>query len=85
MITVKSTLPPDHVALWERHPDHPGGEVYIADNDEHQVAETMAVRAALGRGVLVEVKPEMVVKETPPPALPDLQPSQPQFRRRGRK
>lgn len=86
MITVKSTLAPGLVALWERHPNQPGGEVFIADNETHQVAETVAVRAALGRGVLVEVAPEMVVKETPPAGLPELRPPAPtQPARRPRK
>lgn len=75
MITVKSTLPSDHVALWERHPEHPGGEVYIADNEMHQVAETAAVRSALSRGVLVEVQAARVVTETPPPPARPPQPA----------
>ena len=54
---VKSNLPGNRVALWERHPDHPDGEVLIAGLDEHKVAETPAVKAALRLGNLVEVKP----------------------------
>ena len=54
-ITVKSNLPDKiRVALWEVHPDHPGGEVYIADDQAHEVALTRRVQAALGRGWLVE-------------------------------
>ena len=54
-ITVKSKLTDKtRVALWEVHPDHPGGEVYIADDQAYEVAVTRRVQAALGRGWLVE-------------------------------
>ena len=54
-ITVKSNLPDKtRVALWEVHADHPNGEVYIADDQAHEVAVTRRVQAALGRGWLVE-------------------------------
>ena len=53
---VKSNLPNDRVALWERHPDHPGGEVFIAGEGEHQVGKTPQVKTLLARGVLIEVK-----------------------------
>lgn len=65
MITVKSGLPTNRVALWERHPDHPGGEVFIADEKEYQVAETAAVKARLKSGDLIEVKPDL----PPEPAI----------------
>ena len=57
MIVVKSNLRGQTVALWERHPDHPGGEVFVAGPGDVPVAETPAVQAALKRGDLVEVKP----------------------------
>lgn len=55
LIRVKSKLTnKSQVALWEKHPDHPksdrfpeGGEVFIADDKEHQVAETPAVLLAI--------------------------------------
>jgi hypothetical protein len=56
MITVKSNLPGNRVALWERHPDHPGGEVFVAGPGEFEVAETAAVKKRLNDGWLVEVK-----------------------------
>lgn len=58
MIRVKSGLPDNRVALWERHPDHPNGEVFIAGEGEHDVAATPAVVERLKRGALVEVEPE---------------------------
>jgi hypothetical protein len=57
LITVKSNLADKtRVALWEVHPDHPDGEVFIADDKEHKVAETTRVTAALRGGQLVEVR-----------------------------
>lgn len=62
MITVKSGLPDNRVALWERHPDHPGGEIFITGPGEYQVAETAAVKARLKSGELIEVKPPAQAK-----------------------
>lgn len=44
------------VALWERHPEHPGGEVFLAGGGVFEVALTPAVEARLrdGRLILVE-------------------------------
>lgn len=42
--------------LFERHPDHPGGEVFISGNDTiHTVAPTAEVMARIKDGRLVEV------------------------------
>lgn len=42
------------VALWERDPEHPGGEVYVvAGGDECRVAETPAVAEAIANKRLV--------------------------------
>jgi hypothetical protein len=40
------------VALWERHPDHPGGEVFLYGDAVFEVALTPAVEARLRSGVL---------------------------------
>lgn len=40
------------VALWERHPDHPGGEVFLYGDAIFEVARTPAVEARLRSGVL---------------------------------
>ena len=45
------------VALGERHPDHPEGEVFIVGRGEVEVALTPAVASRLQRGELVEVAP----------------------------
>jgi hypothetical protein len=68
MITVKSSLPGNQVALWERHPDHPGGEVFVAGPDEFEVAETAAVKKRLNDGWLVKVK---LLSKEPEPSLPE--------------
>ena len=44
------------VALWERHPAHPGGEVWLAGAGEYDVAATPAVAARLRNGSLVQVE-----------------------------
>lgn len=64
-MVVKSNLPGRDVALWERHPDHPGGEVFIAGFGNVEVAETAAVKSALRRGTLIEVKSPPKAKRKP--------------------
>lgn len=44
---------PGRVALWERHPDHPSGEVFIHTDKPVEVAMTPAVQVRLKSGVLV--------------------------------
>ena len=55
IIKVKSNLKEKRIALWERHPDHPHGEVSIHGDKVVEVAETSAVRDAIRDGKLVEV------------------------------
>lgn len=54
MIMVKAA-DPNVVGLWERHVDQPGGEVWVAGEGEHEVAETEKVHEALALGRLVKV------------------------------
>ncbi len=44
------------IAFWERHPDHPGEQAWIADEKVHLVARTKAVSQALLDGKIEEVK-----------------------------
>ncbi len=55
IILVESGRTDGRVALFERHPDHPGGEVYVAGERTVEVAETAAVLQAIGTGDLVRV------------------------------
>ena len=60
------------VALWERHPEHPGGEVWIIGAGAFDVAATPAVLARLRDGRLVAVEPlseEEQAAVAPSPAL----------------
>jgi len=41
--------------FWERHPQHPDGEVFIAKDEEGIVAETPEALQALGRGKLLRL------------------------------
>ena len=70
LIKVRSSIEDvNRVALWDKHPDHPGGEVFIAGAKIFLVARTPAVIAALRQGVLVEVPdPPQPVKPPDPPA-----------------
>lgn len=56
------------VALWERHPAHPGGEVWLAGAGSFDVAATPAVLARLRDGRLVAV--ESIREEEPPAVAP---------------
>lgn len=56
MIRVRSGVEPTRVALWERHDDHPNGEVFIKGTAVVEVAQTQRVTNALKDGRLVEVK-----------------------------
>ena len=72
IITVKSALEDTtRVALWEVHPDHPGGEVFIAGEESHHVAETRRVREALRAGRLAQVAAEMQMVAAPPEPGPE--------------
>lgn len=55
-IFVKSGLNNNDVALWEKHPDHPGQEIFVAGEAEVEVAKTPRVLEALARKRLVEVE-----------------------------
>ncbi len=66
-ITVKSGRTDGRVALWERHPDHPNGEVFVATDTPIEVARTLDVEAALRAGDLVEVKGREAKDATPNP------------------
>lgn len=58
MITVRVAGPErNQVALWERHPAHPDGEVFLCGEGEFRVAATPAVEARLRNGRLVAVEP----------------------------
>lgn len=55
-ILVRSGLTGDEVALWEREPSHPGGEIFVAGAGVVEVAMTPAVARGLQQGRLVEVR-----------------------------
>lgn len=58
----------NRVTLWERHPAHPGGEVWLTGAGSFDVAATPAVVARLRDGRLVAV--ESVREEEPPVVAP---------------
>ena len=53
---VISALTGKKVALWERHPSHPGGEVFVVGDRVVEVALTTGVQTALRDGRIVEVE-----------------------------
>lgn len=52
MLKVRST---DGHPFWEVHPDHPGGEVWVAGSQVAEVALTASVHSALRNERLVRV------------------------------
>lgn len=68
---VKATGKEDgKVLLWERHPDHPEGETYIAnDGNTVEVSETLAVKQLLKDGAIERVN----WNNKPIPVTPKLQ------------
>lgn len=54
LIHVKSGRDDNRVALWEKHPDHPNGEAWVAGEGVVQVARTAKVLSGLKEGDLVE-------------------------------
>jgi hypothetical protein len=79
LIYVKSNLPPtadggDPVAFWERNPEHPDGEVFVAGSEPVQVAETGEVNGAIKDGRVVKVEGAKSKTKTAadgPPATPE--------------
>lgn len=65
-------VPEGEVVLWEKDPEHPDGEVFIAaDGREHEVAETPAVNDALARRRMVRADRRDAPKDdVPAPARP---------------
>lgn len=57
----------NRVALWERHPDHPGGEAFVAGPKPVQVAATLQVQRLIRTGALVEVKSGPAPEPEPAP------------------
>lgn len=45
----------ERVSLWETHPAHPGGEVFVAPGLTVEVGRTATVAGALASGLLEEV------------------------------
>jgi hypothetical protein len=57
LIKVKSAKPESgEVSLWEQHPDHPGGEVWVSGEKVVEVAETSEVLKKLGAKAIVKVE-----------------------------
>lgn len=54
-IKVRSNRDDSRVALWEQHPDHPNGEVFVAGENIVEVAETPRVKRLLAEERLVKV------------------------------
>ena len=66
-VTVRGVWLPGHVAqvaVWERDPRHPAGELYLTSGQVETVCLTPGVNAAIARGSLE------LVEEPPPPAPP---------------
>lgn len=60
LITVKSNVE-NRIALWQKHPAHPGGEVFVAGGIVATVALTDEVQTRIDNGFLI------VTDEAPAP------------------
>lgn len=72
-VTVRGVWLPGHVAqvaLWERDPRHPGGELYLTSGQVATVCLTPGVNAALARG-------SMELVEEPPAPEPEIAKAEP--------
>lgn len=57
LIKVMPAKQDDRVALWEVHPDHPGGEIFIkGDGRSYRVALTPMVQSRLNDGKLIRMQ-----------------------------
>lgn len=66
VIEVKAVTEDRKVVLWEKHPSHPNGEVWISGNGRAvKVARTAEVDKRIRSGVLVQV-PDAQTRTVPP-------------------
>lgn len=54
-IWVMSNRKDDRVVLWERDPQHPGGEAFVGGSTPDHVARTGEVERLLHQGLLIEI------------------------------
>lgn len=64
LVTVKSATDDEKVVLWERHPDHPGQEAYVAGVNPVVVALTDEVQRRIKSGALVLVQTDEPTEES---------------------
>lgn len=82
VVTVRAAVVTDRVALWERHPAHPGGEAFIAgDGVAVAVAATPTVVALLAAGVLARADVQTPDATPEPEPAPDAVPAPPRRRK----
>ena len=64
------------VAIWERHPAHPDGELYVAHGDgPTPCAPTPLVSDRISKGRLVQVAQPTEAATPPPTPTPEQQPT----------
>lgn len=66
LVTVKSATDDGKVVLWERHPDHPNQEAYVAGTNPVVVALTDEVQKRIKSGALVLVQADEPAEESTP-------------------
>lgn len=72
LINVMAGKVDDRVVLWEVHPDHPDGEIWlVADGQAYTVAHTQQVETRLKSGALIRV--ELYSELDPPVETDDVQ------------
>ena len=66
LVTVKSTAEDNRIGLWERHPDHPNQEAYVAGTNPVVVALTDEVQKRIKIGALVLVQADEPAEDSAP-------------------
>lgn len=76
MMQVQAANGDGRIVIWEKHPDHPSGEIFVSGNQQKvTVARTPAVMDKLRSGDLLEiVEPEQ--KPVPPKPTPKTDPDE---------
>ena len=74
-IKVKAAKKDGKVVIWETHPNHPTGEIFISGDDStHDVAETAEVLLRIKAGTLVKVFDPSATKPAEPEPDNDAEP-----------
>lgn len=69
-VKITDKTEPRRAILWERHPSHPGGEIFLVGGREgvYEVGETAEIKRLIKAGILATV----AAKKPTPPKITDV-------------